>query len=101
MYLFPQSKWAPKAIRRLALMVLFLLVMLIVACSVDPGPLATPVAGARGNVTPTPPPTAEYVLQPEQRFTIVCADHHEMVYGDNGNKATGQPATGIAGYCEQ
>lgn len=89
--------------KTLALTVLFLLLML--ACAVDAGPTATPVAGANGGgrvvATATLRPTQELYLHPGERFTVVCIDHHPLVYGDNGNDSTGQPATGIAGYCEE
>lgn len=37
-------------------------------------------------------------LQTGDRFTVVCTDGSELVYGDNGSG--GHPVTGIAGFCE-
>ena len=88
-----------RLVKRLALMVLVLLVM--VACSVDAGSVATNVAGAKGAaVTPTPLPMEQnIVVPPGGRFTVVCADHHAMEYGDNSDE--GNPPTGVAGVCAE
>jgi hypothetical protein len=90
--------WIQAGIKRMALVMLFLLVL--VACSADAGPVSTQVAGARGaGATPTPAaPMEQNIIVPAGgRFTVVCDNHRPIIYGDNGGD---QPATGIAGYCE-
>lgn len=72
-----------------------LAVLLIVACmgqSMGAGEATRVIA------TATPRPTQALELLDGERFTVMCPEGTEIIYGDNGTPT--RVATGIAGYCE-